>query len=102
MSLPKILAGTDSVDVGGELFDLRSLTRGEAMQFHRMVSKDKVDTEDLEMAVIAAATDTPLDEVRDWYRATPAWAVEELVGHIQRLSRIEPPSVETAADSEPA
>jgi hypothetical protein len=87
VSLPKIRGGIESVEVGGERFELRVFTRAEAARFQRLVSKD-IEPADLEIAVIAGATDTPEDEVREWYDQTPSWAVEELMAHIQRVSRL--------------
>lgn len=87
MALPKVYNPHETIDVAGVLFDLRVITRAEAARFQKMQTDAPVD--ELEMAVIAAATDTPLDEVREWYASTPAWAVEELIGHIKRISRLD-------------
>lgn len=87
MGLPKIYAALETVEVGNEQFTLRVLTRAEAAKFQKMVAADAPGDE-LEIVVIAAATDTTVEETRDWYQATPAWAVEELIGHIQRISRL--------------
>lgn len=88
MSLPKIHTDHETVDVAGALFDLRVITRAEAARFHKLVEAD-ADKDELEIAVIAAATDTPPAEVSDWYASTPGWAVEELMGHITRVSRLD-------------
>lgn len=87
MTLPKIAAHTEMVDVEGEIFGIRVFTRAEAARFHKM-QEDDVSKAELEIAVIAAATDTPLEDTRDWYGKTPTYAVEELIGHIQRVSRL--------------
>lgn len=88
MTLPKIYSPHETVDVAGSLFDIRTLTRAEAARFQKMVADDAPPAE-LEIEVIAAASDTPAEEVREWYAATPAWAVEELIGHIKRMSRLD-------------
>lgn len=88
MSLPKIRTAIESVEIGGERFELRVVTRAEQARFQRMIAADVAPAE-LEIAVIAAAADTPVDEVRDWYETAPAWAVQELVEHIQRVSRLD-------------
>lgn len=88
MTLPKIHAPHETVDVAGSLFDIRVITRAEAARFHQMQTAD-VAKDALEVAVIAAATDTPPAEVEEWYGATPTWAVEELLGHIKRMSRLD-------------
>lgn len=88
MTLPKIATHHETVDVAGELVDVRVITRAEAAAFQRM-QEDGTSRAELEIAVIGTATDTPRDEVRDWYAATPGWAVEELIGHIKRISRFD-------------
>jgi hypothetical protein len=88
VTLPKIHAPHETLDVAGSVFDVRVLTRAEAARFQKMVT-DEVPADQLEIAVVAAATDTPLDEVREWYGVTPSWAVEELLGHIKRMSRLD-------------
>lgn len=88
MSLPKIYAPLETVTVGGETFELRVVTRAEQARFQKMIN-DKIPEDELEIAVIAVSTDTPTDEARAWYEATPAWAVQELIGHIQRVSRLD-------------
>lgn len=87
MSLAKIPTDHQTVDIGGQFFDVRVLTRGEAARMREL--EEAGDRAELEIAVIAAATDTPLDEARQWYRATPTWAVEELIGHVMRISRLD-------------
>lgn len=87
MTLPKIRPDHETVDVGGELVDVRVLTRGEAARMREL--EEAGDRAELEIAVVAAATDTPIAEAREWYRATPTWAVEELIGHVMRISRLD-------------
>jgi hypothetical protein len=88
VSLPKIYAAIETVEVAGETFELRVITRAEAARFQKMILADAPGDE-LEVAVIAAATDTPAEEAREWYGATPAWAVNELLEHIQRTSKLD-------------
>lgn len=88
MTLAKVHAAHETVDVGGALFDVRVITRAEAARFNKLQLAD-APKDELEIAVIAAATDTAVDETREWYAATPTWAVEELLGHIQRVSRLD-------------
>ncbi len=88
MSLPKIATTYETVDIAGSLFDVRTITRAEAARFQKMQEAGAARDE-LEIAVIAAATDTPTDEVRGWYETTPGWAAEELIGHIKRISRFD-------------
>lgn len=86
MTLGKIPNDHKTVDVGGAVFDIRGVTRAESARFQLMAEGPP---EELEVAVIAAATDTPIDEVREWYSATPTWAVEELLQHVKTLSRLD-------------
>lgn len=88
MSLPKVYAAIETVEIAGETFEVRMLTRAEAARFQKMILAD-APGDALEVSVIAAATDTPEDEVREWYGATPAYAVQELVVAIQRISRLD-------------
>lgn len=88
MSLPKVFSEHETVDIGGALFDIRVITRAEAARFYKMQEAD-APKDELELAVIAAATDTKADEAREWYEAAPTWAVEELIGHIKRISRLD-------------
>jgi hypothetical protein len=87
VTLPKIQTSFETVDVAGAVFDVRCLTRAESARMQKLVEAE-TDAAELEIECIAAATDTPVDETRDWYAATPAWAVAELIDHIQRISRL--------------
>lgn len=99
MTLPKIHTAHETVDIGGALFDVRVITRAEAARFSRMQDEARPKDE-LELAVISAATDTPIDEVREWYGATPGWAVEELIGHIKRISRFTEEAQKSGGESD--
>ncbi len=87
MTLPKVPSHYETIDVAGAVVDIRPLTRAEAARFQKLQAE--VEVGDLEIAVIAAATDTPVEEVREWYGATPAWAVEELIMAVKRISRVD-------------
>lgn len=99
MTLPKIHAPHETVDVSGSIFDVRVITRAEAARFHKM-QEAEAPKDELEIAVIGAATDTPLDDVREWYAATPTWAVEELLGHIKRMSRLDEEAQKSGGESD--
>lgn len=86
MTLPKVHTDHETVDVGGALFDVRAITRGEAARFHKL--EENGSKKELELAVISAATDTPLEETKEWYETSPSWAAEELIAHIYRISRV--------------
>lgn len=90
MSLPKVYVPTETIDIAGQIFEVRVVTRAEAFRFQSMIESD-VPKDELEIAVIGAATDTPTEEVREWYGSTPAWAVQELIAAIQRISRLDDP-----------
>lgn len=99
MSLPKIATHHETVDVAGALFDLGSITAAQAARFHKMQEADCAKDE-LEVEVIGASTSTPLDEVWEWYAATPRWAVEELIVHIKRVSRLEEGAQKSGGESD--
>lgn len=89
MSLPKVLpAHPEIVDVGGQIFEVRGLTRGQAARFKQMVD-EKAPLSEIEILVLSYATDTPIDEVREWYEKVEQWVVEELSAHIRRVSRLD-------------
>lgn len=87
MTLPKLYAPMETVEVAGESFTLRVITRAEQFRLQRII-KDGAPEDEQEIAAIAMATDTAPEEVREWYAATPAWAVRELIDHIERVSRL--------------
>lgn len=88
MSLPKFPARRETIEIEGEFIPIRSLTRAEAAAFQKMVAADS-PWDELEMAVIAAGTDTDLEEVRDWYKATPGDVAERISTAIRQLSRLD-------------
>jgi hypothetical protein len=87
VSLPKIPTSFETVDIAGELFDLRIITRAQHFRLQKMIDAE-ASKDELEIFTISAATDTPLDEVREWYAVTATSVVEELVDHIVRQSRM--------------
>jgi len=99
VTLPKVPRNSETIDVAGAVFDVRAITRAEAARFQRMQEQGRPNDE-LEIAVIAAATDTPPDEVTDWYAATDGWAVEELIGHIKRISRFDEGAQKSGGESD--
>lgn len=88
MSLPKIYAAVEQVEVAGEKFEVRVLTRADAARFQKMIQAGAPGDE-LEIACIATALEMPIEEVREWYAATPSWAVQELLDAIQRVSHLD-------------
>lgn len=88
MTLPKILAAHETIEVDGAEVDIRALSRAEAARFHKMVADGKTMA-DLEIAVLAAGTDTPIDEAKSWYENTPSSAVDQVLTAIKNLSRLD-------------
>lgn len=88
MSLPKVYAPIETVEVAGEQFTLRVLTRGEQYRVQKMVKADAPEDES-EIVVLACVLDTPENEVREWYQQTPSWVVQELMNHVQRMNRLD-------------
>lgn len=99
MSLPKIPAPRDTIELEGEFFEIRGLTRAEAARCQRMVEA-KAHWSDLEIMVISCATDTPKDEVADWYEKTAGHVVNELVAAIRTLSRLDEGASKSGAESD--
>lgn len=87
MALPKIYAPLETVEIGGEQITLRALTRAEQFQVQKAVKAD-IPEDEQEILVVSLATDVPLDEARDWYGATPTWAVQELLEEIYRMNKL--------------
>lgn len=99
MSLPKIPAAREAVDVDGTFIEIRSLTRAEAMRFARMTD-DGARGADLEIPVLAAATDTDPDETRAWYENTPTHVIDVVLEAIKRLSRLDEGAQKSGAESD--
>lgn len=99
MSLPKIAPAREGVDVGGTIIEIRSLTRAEAMRFARM-TEEGARGADMEIPVLAAATDTDPDETRAWYERTDQWVVDELLDAIKRLSKLDEGAQKSGAESD--
>ena len=88
MSVPKVYSPMEPVEICGVTFEVRSLTRAEHFRMQKMV-EDKAPADESEIAMIAYATDTAVEEVREWYGNTPGWAIDELIHVILRVSRLE-------------
>lgn len=89
MTLPKIGNPIRTVEIDGEEFQLRALTRAEVALFNKQVSEDRWTMADTEIAAIAAATDTPKEDTAAWYETTPSHVVDMLVSAIREMSRID-------------
>jgi len=87
MGLPKIYQPMETVEVAGQRFELRHITRAEAAKFQKMVADD-VPAAELEIAVLAAATDSKIDETREWYETTASAVVGDLLAHIEQMARL--------------
>ena len=87
MTLSKILPEHRTVKIEGQEFDIRALTRAEAARFQKIV-RDGAGLAELEIAILAAGTDTPLDEATAWYETTPSHAVDQMIDAIKEISRL--------------
>jgi len=87
MALAKVPTAHKTVEIEGALFDVRPFTRQEQADFQRRVDAG-IEKDELEILLIAAATDTPLGETEEWYRHTPGYAVEALIVEIKGVSRL--------------
>lgn len=88
MSLPKFLATHRTITVEGQDIDIRSLSRAEVGRIRKMAD-DGASLADLEIAVLAGGTDTPIDEVKAWYEDAPSPVVDPIIAAIRELSRVE-------------
>jgi hypothetical protein len=88
LTLPKVYSPIEPVEIGGVTFEVRSLTRAEQFQMQKMVEQ-KAPADESEIAMIAYATDTSIEEVREWYGKTPGWAINELIAVILKVSRLD-------------
>lgn len=98
MSLPKVPPVREAVEVDGTFIEIRSLTRAEAMRFAQM-TEDGARGPDLEVAVLAAATDTDPDDTRSWYDNTPTNVVDVVLDAIKRLSKLDEGAQKSGAES---
>jgi len=93
VSLPKFDPPRKSIDVDAEIILIRSLTRKEVAQAQQIqlsaAVADGGDWSELEVFVIACGTDTPLDDVRDWYGKAPNHIPPIISGAIRELSRLD-------------
>lgn len=101
MSLPKFHAPRDTVQIEDELIEIRGLTRAEAARCQRLAEETK-NWAELEIAVIAAGTDSTVDETRDWYGTVPSHVAEDLFNAIRVLSRIEEGASKSGGESDSA
>ena len=97
MSLPKFPTRRETIEIDGEFISLRSLTRAESARFQKAGAAG-IAWDDLEMEVIAAASETPLDEVREWYETVPPDVVETITDAIRRLSGLTEEAQKSGSD----
>jgi hypothetical protein len=84
MALPKVELQRGTVDLSdGSTVEFRALLRREVLD---LADAAKDGARELEPAMIAVATDTPLEDARAWWEAAPSDAVDALVEAIASLS----------------
>lgn len=91
MTLPKFPHEHASVDIDGEIILVHGLSRREVAQAQKLsrAAEDTGDWSELEIFVIACGTDTPIEEVRDWYGTVPNHVAPTVSNRIRELSRID-------------
>lgn len=83
MGLPAIALNSGEVELpGGHKVKIRGLSRAEVL---RMAGHGD-DTAALEVEVIATATGESEDAVREWFAASPSYAVQAVVDGVLELS----------------
>jgi hypothetical protein len=89
MALPVVALATETIELGGQSFSVRELSRGEAMQMAEAAAAkngSEADAAQMEIVLLSHGLDTTLDEVRDWYAHAPSHVVQALVAKIMSLS----------------
>lgn len=80
MSLPSVDLPRETVTLaGGQVVEIRGLTRGEVMKMQGLGEKTEVH-------VLALGTDTPLEDARTWWETAPSRDVETIAHAVMRLS----------------
>lgn len=88
MGLPQFPIESTVVEIHGAEFKIRALT---AAEFDHCVNLHKQGkTRDSRARLISHATDTPVDEVRDWLDQVPGGVVEDLAYQIEVLTGVGP------------
>lgn len=85
MGLPTFTVETETVEVPGGTLTVRGLYRMESLAIQRDLGDDP-DLSEIEVRMLAAGLDKPLEEIRDWYATLPSAVVEPLTAAIIRLS----------------
>lgn len=81
MALPRSAHVTGKVELSGGWVEVRGLTIDEVRSCMDVEGKSESD-----IAWIAAATDQPVDEVRDWWATALAGDIKRLLGAIWETS----------------
>lgn len=85
MTLPDIARASAVVELdGGHAVTVRGLSRGESLQISRLSTEE--DVLEMEVAIIAFGTDTPIEDARAWHRSVPFQAVQPVIDRIVELS----------------
>lgn len=98
MALPAAPLARGTVEVAGEMVEVRSLTRGEALEIRALAGEPDADRRG-EVLMIAWGTDTSPEEAEGWWRASDPVAVQKLVRGIAVVSRL---LAEDGGDPKPA
>ena len=87
MALPAAPLARGTVEVAGQMVEVRSLTRGEALEIRALAGEPDADRRG-EILMIAWGTDTSPEEAEAWWRASDPVAVQKLVRGIAVVSRL--------------
>lgn len=88
MGLPQIPIESKVVEVHGAEFKIRALTAAEWDHCLNLHKQGK--TRDARARLIAHATDTTVDEVRDWFEQVPGGVLEDLAYQIELITGVGP------------
>jgi hypothetical protein len=81
MPLPAVQHETREVDG----ITVRGLTRGEALNAYQAAEGGE-NVREFEIALIAGGTDTPVDEVREWYDSAPMDSAGRILDAVRALT----------------
>jgi hypothetical protein len=81
--MPLPVVTHDTLEVDG--VTVRGLTRGEALRAYEVASGENGIAE-FEITLIAAGTETSVDEVRDWYHSVPMDSAGRIVDAVRDLT----------------
>lgn len=85
MALPRVPLPTTKLEIGGELLEVRGLSRSEAISVGEMANKPN----EAEIWVVAKGCDVDISEAREWREVMPSAVIDQVVNKILELSGLQ-------------